>query len=121
VASIGSHPTSGKVIRPSWPNQRATVRYRCPPATAGRVYLAEDLEFQRAWLQDLSATGIGLLMTKPLEHGLSVAIQLVSPNSSKNYSLSAHVVHSTQESGGDWIIGFQFAKPLTPDEVDDLL
>lgn len=121
MAFTSPPPMPGKVRKPSDANQRATVRYRCPPASAGRVYLAEDLEFQRAWLQDLSATGIGILLTKPLQDGLFVTIQMKSPTTNKSFSLCAHVVHSTRQPTGDWIVGCEFITPLTADDLDDLL
>jgi hypothetical protein len=121
VASISSPPKTGKFKRPSPGNQRATVRYRCPPATPGRVYAAEDLQYQRGWMQDLSVTGIGLLMTKPLERDLFVTIQLKSPSSNKSYNLPAHVVHATQQPSGDWMVGCHFICALSLEELDDLL
>jgi len=121
VASTSSQPTGQKAEQPSGRNQRATVRYRCPPASAGRVYLAEDVEFQRAWLHNLSASGIGLLLAKPLEHGLFLTIVLKSPNSNKKYELPAHAVHSTQQAAGDWLVGCQFVYSLSDEDLDDLL
>ncbi len=112
---------AGKTKKPSPGNQRATVRYRCPPATPGRVYAAEDLEYQRGWLQDLSATGIGLLMCKPLHNDLFVTIQLKSINSKKSYNLAAHVVHATQQPSGEWIVGCHFVDELSLEDLDDLL
>jgi hypothetical protein len=116
-------PTSSqqKAQLPSVQNHRATVRYRCPPASAGRVYLAEDVEFQRAWLHNLSATGIGLLLSKPLEHGLFVTIVLTGAHSNKKYPLPAHAIHATQQASGDWLVGCQFIDPLTDEDLDDLL
>jgi PilZ domain len=121
VAFIHSTPQAGKGLDPAAPNQRASVRYRCPPASAGRVYLAEDLEFQRAWLHNLSAAGIGLVLSKPLEHGLFLTIQLKSSTSKKGYSLPAHAIHSTQQAGGDWLVGCEFVVPLTNEDLDNLL
>ena len=121
MAPTSSQPNTQKAGEPSGQNQRATVRYRCPPASAGRVYLAEDVEFQRAWLHNLSATGIGLLLAKPLDHGLFLTIQLKSSNSNKKYSLAAHAIHSTEQATGDWLVGCQFVEPLTDEDLDDLL
>ena len=121
MAPISSQPIGQKTVAPSGPNQRATVRYRCPPASSGRVYLAEDVEFQRAWLHNLSTSGIGLLLTKPLEHGMFLTVVLKSPHSNRKYELPAHAVHSTQQSGGDWLVGCQFVYPLSEEDLDDLL
>jgi hypothetical protein len=114
-------PTSANNQKPAPPYHRASVRYRCPPASVGRVYLTEDLEFLRAFLYNLSTSGIGLLLNKPLDCGLFLTIQLQSPNSKRNYSLAAHVIHSTQQTSGDWLVGCQFVSPLTSADLDDLL
>ena len=91
------------------PNQRATIRYPCPPASAGRVYVAEDLAFIRAWLYNLSATGVGLLLSKPLTEGLLLTIQLKGVRQEKRYRLGAEVVHSFRLGIQD-----QVRSPKTP-------
>lgn len=121
MASISSPSMAGKAKKPSPEYQRATVRYRCPPATPGRIYVAEDHEYQRGWLQDLSVTGTGLLMSKPLARDLYVTIQLKSANSKKSYSLAAHVVHATQQASGEWVVGCHFVEALSLEDLDDLL
>jgi hypothetical protein len=85
------------------------------------VYLAEDVEFQRAWLDNLSATGIGLILNKPLDYGLLVTIVLKGHNSDKKYTLPAHAMHSTQQANGDWLVGCQFVEMLLDEVLDDLL
>ena len=115
-----SSPHLARNLKTSY-NQRGSVRYRCPPASAGRVFLSEDLEYQRAWLQDLSATGIGLLVSKQVATGLHVTIQIKCSHSQKLYSLHAHAVHATPQADGTWVIGCQFVTPLTRDELEDLL
>ena len=118
MAPIGS-PQLGQNIKTSF-NQRGSVRYRCPPASAGRVFISEDLEFQRAWLQDLSATGIGLVVTKPVTVGLLVTIQVKCTHSQKLYSLQAQTIHATPHADS-WLVGCQFITPLSHDDLDDLL
>jgi len=87
----------------------------------GRIYLAEDVEFQHAWLQNLSPLGMGVIMNKPLDHGMFVNIQLKSSSSKKSYNLAAHTIHSTSTPRGDWLVGFQFVVPLTGEDLEDLL
>jgi hypothetical protein len=115
-----TQPKAVKVAKPSWQNKRATVRYRCPPASSGRLYLAEHVEFQRAWLDNLSAMGIGLLLSEPLEAGLFLTIVLKSA-SNRKYSLAAQVVHSTLHSAGSWLVGCQFVDVLSEEDLDNLL
>jgi hypothetical protein len=121
VASISPPIKPEKARRPSPEDRRASVRYLCAPATPGRVYLGEDVEFQRAWVQNLSLQGVGLLLTKPLNSDQPATIQLRSLHSEKNYCLAARAVHSTMDSGGGWIVGFQFLEPLSIADLDELL
>ena len=58
MTTLSSPP--GAVGRPPSRNRRVTIRYRCAPATTGRVCLVDDQEFQRAWVDNLSRGGAGL-------------------------------------------------------------
>jgi hypothetical protein len=107
----------------TWRDLRATVRYRCAPATFGRVIVdhAEDQVYQRAWLADLSQSGAGLVMSRPV--GVDVAVHLVlrNPVSQQLVLLQGRVIHATQQISGDWLIGCQFTRRLSHQELDDLL
>lgn len=102
-------------------NRRATVRYQCAPATSGRVVLAEDYEFQRAWVLDLSTGGVGLSMSRGVRAGTSLVIQLKSANRQKVYELAARVAHVTPMPTGDFRIGCEFFQSLSGDDLDALL
>jgi hypothetical protein len=101
-------------------NHRATVRYQCAPATCGRVVMAADLEFQRAWVLDLSTSGVGLHMPRPIKTGTPLVIQLKSANQ-KVYELSARVVHTTAMPLGDFRIGCELVTGLSDEDLDALL
>ena len=102
-------------------NRRATVRYQCAPATPGRVALSTDFEFQRAWVLDLSANGVGLYMSRPLKAGATLVIQLKASSLQKIYELSARVVHATALPAGDFRIGCEFMSGLSDEDLDALL
>jgi hypothetical protein len=102
-------------------NRRAAVRYKCPPATLGRITPVEKLEYQRAWVVDLSLKGVGLLLTRPLEIGTQIAILLKSATQKRSFELVGRVVHATLQASSDWLIGCELAKPLTEEELDALL
>ena len=102
-------------------NKRATIRYRCPPATLSRIMTAEDQEFQRAWVQNLSLHGIGLLMSRPLAVGTLIAIQIKNSALNKNFEFTASVAHSTLQAGGDWLVGCALFQPLSEDDLEVLL
>lgn len=100
-------------------NHRATVRYRCAPATTGKVFLAEDQELRRAWVMNISKTGIGVILPRPLPVGASLTIQMRS--SLGTVDMTAHVIHATRQNQAEWFIGCEFTEPLLDDELDELL
>jgi PilZ domain len=102
-------------------NRRATVRYRCAPATLGKVYLSEDQEYQRACVVNLSLKGVGLQLSRPLEVGQFVLLVIRSNDDKKIYELSAQVARCEATPHHDWLIGCELTNSLTPEELDHLL
>ena len=102
-------------------NCRATIRYRCAPATIGKVFSTDDHEFQTAWIIDLSLTGIGIQVTRELGIGQHITITIRSYDSKRRFTLSAHVVHCNPRPQGEFIVGCDLTTPLTPDDRDQLL
>ncbi len=102
--------------------QRVTVRYRCAPATTGKLCISEDEEFQRAWILNISKTGVGLTLSRPLSPGTFVVIHMrQTDDRSKVHELPAHVMHATVLTTSDWLIGCELITPLTSDELDAFL
>jgi hypothetical protein len=102
-------------------NSRATVRYRCAPATIGRLYIGADDEFQHAWIVNLSETGAGFVLPRAIPSGSSVLIQIRAAESAIVQEVTATVVHCTDQLLGDWMIGCVFDEPLSPEMLDTLL
>jgi hypothetical protein len=102
-------------------NRRVSIRYRCAPATAGKVISANDHEFQRAWILDMSHRGIGMELSRPLESGRLVIISIRSNTGTKVYEFPATVVHCDLSLQGSWYVGCQLSAPLSHDELDQLL
>jgi hypothetical protein len=76
-------------------NRRTAVHYRCGSATLGRLAAVGRHETLSALVLDLSGRGIGLLVSRPLEPGTPVVIQLKSPALEGSLELPARVVHAT--------------------------
>jgi hypothetical protein len=114
-------PVPGESVSLAPSNRRATIRYHCAPATAGRIASPPKQEMQRAWVLDLSLGGVGLLLSRPLEPGQSAVLRLRGTADGQVYELTARVAHATQEPGGDWVIGCHLDRELSRDELDDLL
>jgi hypothetical protein len=102
-------------------NKRATVRYRCAPATIGKLYVSEDHEYQHAWVLNLSTSGAGLILSRAVPLGTFVMIQVKSSDPSKTYELTAHVVHCNSLPHGEWNLGCELVSPLSLEDLDLLL
>src|SRR5436305_7901930 len=94
-------------------NRRTAVRYRCGSATLGRLAAVGRHETLSALVLDLSGRGIGLLLSRQLEPGTPVVIQLRSPALEGSFELPARVVHATRRGDGSWHVGCEFAERLT--------
>lgn len=102
-------------------NRRATIRYRCAPATVGKVHPADDHEFQRAWIQDLSLKGVGMELSRPIEIGQLMLITIRAPDGKTVLELSARVVHCEPVPHSGWHVGGELTAPLTPEQLEQLL
>ncbi len=101
--------------------RRASDRYRCALASSGKLFLPATGESMTAWLSTLSATGIGINLSQPLEPGLDLILHLKLNGENTTLKLAARVVHCTPEVDNTWRVGCEFAEKLTPDVLDELL
>jgi hypothetical protein len=101
--------------------QRASVRYACPPGTPGRVFGAADAEILRAWVVNLSTGGIGLLLDRSLAQDSQLLIQMEPGGKALQPPREARVAHSLKQGEGEWLVGCEFAHPLSPPELTEWL
>jgi hypothetical protein len=102
-------------------NRRATVRYRCAPATIGKVISADDHDLQIACILDLSVTGIGMQVPRPIPAGRLIVIAIKSTDGTKTFDLSANVVHCNSVPHNEWYLGCRLTTPLSAEDLDSLL
>lgn len=102
-------------------NRRVSIRYRCAPATVGKVISASDQEFQRAWILDLSLHGIGMELSRPLDPGHLIIVTIRSSDGKSMHEVSATVMHCDLSLQGSWYVGCKLNVPLSRDELDQLL
>lgn len=110
----------GMVKAKSLTNRRAAVRYRCAPATIGKI-LSPNQQIQIACIVDLSLTGIGMQVPQPIAAGNLVAVAMKSTDGKKTFDLSASVIHCNAVPHNEWYLGCRLNTPLTPEELDALL
>jgi PilZ domain len=121
------HTISGHVVNAeaTWKTERrACVRFPknevmwCDPVRPSTKH-----ELDTAWMgrvRDISSAGIGLSLKKRFETGTLLTVELSeSPNLSRQFLVRA--VHATPDKKGQWIIGCQFDRPLSPEEMQVFL
>ena len=100
-------PPTGATQAPSAAERRADPRYPCGLAGPARVLSPQRHETRWARVQDISAGGIGLLVSGPLEGGAAIVLcwdcKPVGPA-----TLPAEVVHTAQQVDGSWRVGCRF-------------
>jgi hypothetical protein len=116
-------PTEVAIVpREEWDQQRVAPRYHCAPATPAQIVIAsQSSEVHRGWVLDLSARGAGMLLPKALPADTLILVQVKSNDGQRSYSLPGRVVHATTQPTGDWLVGCEFAEPLTSDDLEALL
>src|SRR5262245_16816837 len=97
-------------------NRRATVRYRCAPATIGKVISTEDQDLQIACIIDLSLTGIGMQVPRPIAAERLIVVAMKSNDGKKVFELPAKVVHCNAVPHDEWYLGCRLTTPLTPED-----
>jgi hypothetical protein len=101
------------------PRVRRAPRYRCAPATLGRLIVPETGAITDIWINNLSRQGIGLNLEAAIVEQTPVVIQV--RNSCKVFRLEARVIHATPQSDGTWRVGCELREELTPEMLDHLL
>jgi hypothetical protein len=100
--------------------RRAAVRYPCSfvsdchPVPDGETLCA-------ATVQELSLTGVGLVVDRFVEPETYLALDLQSEDESLTYTLLLQVRHARLRGDGDWFLGCAFARALSEYELASLL
>ena len=101
--------------------RRAFERYPCRRSPFVRVIARPNFQAHRAFLQDVSLEGIGLILDRPFDIGTLLAVQLRSTHTGVSGILTAKVIHATQQGDGSWLVGCTLNRRLTDDEICHLL
>jgi hypothetical protein len=101
--------------------RRAWVRY--PAALEGVCYTPASAwgAFWKASIHDLSQGGIGLVLNEPFPADTVVAIELKSQRCESVRVFTARVRHVTSIDLGRWLVGCEFLRPLSKDDLAALL
>ncbi|MFO0865296.1 MAG: PilZ domain-containing protein [Gemmataceae bacterium] len=97
------------------------MRYHCAPATPGKVFLSEDQEYQRAWVENLSINGVGLILDRYVGQHTVLTLRMQKTDNGETVDLVAQVMHIEQRRDGDIYVGCELLQPLTLELLDALL
>jgi hypothetical protein len=111
------HPLQGESPSSALIERRAWIRYPCNLETASVSPAAETKKHEPATVRDISAAGIGLLLNRRIRPGTVLEVELPIPAKGFSRPIQARVMHASVHSGGGWLVGCTFARPLTEDEL----
>ncbi len=94
------------------PGRRGPERLPCPDLPEVRYLARPSMELGVAWLCDLSARGVGLLLRGAVRPGAALLVQFPGPQSGTTHTQLARVAHATRRPTGGWLVGCQLVPPL---------
>lgn len=108
-----------KALHPE--DRRSWVRFPCNArATYDLATLVEHRQVP-VRVQDISASGVGLKMERPIEAGSLLSLELQGPHAQTPRRMLACVVRVTGGTNGCWSVGCNFIRELNETELQDLL
>jgi hypothetical protein len=97
--------------------RRVAVRYPGNPDAACRAY-SPSAGVYTAWVRDISATGVALLVPCEFEPGALLTLELENAGQGVSCVLQARVVHVLEvPPDRRWLHGCAFERPLTAEEL----
>jgi hypothetical protein len=100
--------------------RRRTVRHSCDQdATPPSVRLGDAL--RSATIQNLCREGIAVVVDEEMEPNTRLPIQLFNQSRDCWYLKVMRVIYATPHSDGGWQVGGTFLRPLTQNEVNEMV
>ncbi len=101
-------------------DRRAAERFPVTPDTRCGFVAQVGEELGPVRIQNVSTDGIGLLLTRKVEVGSTIAVGVTNAPKGFNRTLLVKVAHVTQQMGG-YLVGGTFSTPLSYDELRTLV
>jgi hypothetical protein len=101
--------------------RRAAERYSCNDRLNENLIVSVGPSAWPALVQDISATGVGLVLGMRHDPGSTLPVRLANPNQSVRCPMLAQVVHTARQPDGYWHTGCTFEGYLTSTELQALL
>jgi c-di-GMP-binding flagellar brake protein YcgR len=112
---------AAKGTSPDIEEKRTRARYPCAITGSYQILADDDQAPYSAKVLNISASGVLLLVTAPLETGILLNLQLSGPRGGDPQTILACVVHRRCESQGEWAVGCNFIRELSEEELGALV
>jgi hypothetical protein len=108
-------------VRPDTPEQRSWVRFPCDLEASYRLVRVSERDMSHAKVVDISASGVGLLVQRPIDAGSLLSIVLVAPKGKSSLKMLGCVVRVTEKPNDELLLGCNFIRELNDRELVALL
>jgi hypothetical protein len=102
-------------------DRRGAERYSCALQPFWHIAGEEGADSLPAGVRNVSATGIGLLLDEPLKAGTVLVLSLQGSSRRLSRPLPVRVMHATAQPEGGWLVGCQFVRRLSGQDMAALL
>jgi PilZ domain len=102
-------------------DRRAVVRQVWRRETPGHLSAVDCHEARWVRVQDLTASGVGLVLPHDYEPGTALLVELHNLKEGYARTLRVRVMHSTSQGDGTWLVGCALFEPLPDAELQKLL
>jgi hypothetical protein len=110
-------PVAGLV---AGPERRQAERHACQISTAYHTLADAPLLPRLAWIADISRLGLALVAGHAIRPATRLGVEVRSPDGTFSYLLIVRVVRTVPYRDG-WLAGCAFDRPLTDEELENLL
>lgn len=101
--------------------RRTSVRHPCGLQVNDRLVVSVGLSSWPAIVQDISTTGIGLVLGIRHDPGAALAIELFCTTNGYSRNVRAQIVRTRRLPDGYWFCGCAFAEQLEHRDLSSLL
>src|SRR5262249_26375161 len=98
-------------------DNRSWMRFPCDVKALCQVVADEEAEAWPVQVLNLSPTGIGLLVSRAIDTGTLLSLELQGPSEPAPHTILACVVHVTVQHDGRWALGCNFIRQLSEAEL----
>ncbi len=102
-------------------DRRCAERYTCDLHPFWHLEGEGLAPTSQASVRDVSATGIGLRVAEPLKPGTVLVLKLQTPDRRLSRPLPVRVMRATPQADGGWLLGCQFVRALSSQDLRALL